>query len=245
MDTEISLASTGTLTKREYDESQLLKSSEDELDRSAFLTLLTTQLQNQNPLDPRKNETFVAQLAQFSQLEGITNMSTSLNDVADVIRSDRIMSGANLVGKSVFAQTGRIITDGLNSSAIELDLPYGAEQVDLGIYDPTSGALVRSIVAGPQTSGIAKFQWDGRYGDGSVAASGDYLIRATATVNGSATTMSPSTFSKVETVSWDPRSNDLLLNLSGGAQLPISAVSRIGDSLDKQAVNTQTEQTGE
>ena len=131
MDTEISLASTGTLTKREYDESQLLKSSEDELDRSAFLTLLTTQLQNQNPLDPMKNEAFVAQLAQFSQLEGITNMSTSLNDVADVIRSDRIMSGANLVGKSVFAQTGRIITDGLNSSAIELDLPYGAEQVDL------------------------------------------------------------------------------------------------------------------
>lgn len=206
MDTEISLASTGTLTKREYDESQLLKSSEDELDRSAFLTLLTTQLQNQNPLDPMKNEAFVAQLAQFSQLEGITNMSTSLNDVADVIRSDRIMSGANLVGKSVFAQTGRIITDGLNSSAIELDLPYGAEQVDLGIYDPTSGTLVRSIVSGPQTSGIAKFQWDGRYGDGSVAASGDYLIRATATVNGSATTMSPSTFSKVETVSWDPRS---------------------------------------
>src|SRR6056300_1270896 len=167
MDTEISLASTGTLTKREYDESQLLKSSEDELDRSAFLTLLTTQLQNQNPLDPMKNEAFVAQL---SQLEGITNMSTSLNDVADVIRSDRIMSGANLVGKSVFAQTGRIITDGLNSSAIELDLPYGAEQVDLGIYDPTSGTLIRSIVSGPQTSGVAKFQWDGRYADGSLAA---------------------------------------------------------------------------
>ena len=102
MNTEISLASTGTLTKAEYDESQLLKSAEDELDRSAFLKLLTTQLQNQNPLDPMKNEAFVAQLAQFSQLEGITNMSTSLTDVADVIRSDRIMSGANLVGKSVF-----------------------------------------------------------------------------------------------------------------------------------------------
>ena len=44
MNTDISLASTGTLTKQEYDESQLFRSSDDELDRSAFLKLLTTQL---------------------------------------------------------------------------------------------------------------------------------------------------------------------------------------------------------
>ena len=138
MDTEISLASTGTLTKREYDESQLLKSSEDELDRSAFLTLLTTQLQNQNPLDPMKNEAFVAQLAQFSQLEGITNMSTSLNDVADVIRSDRIMSGANLwlVNQCSLKPDGSS-TDGLKQRPqIEVG-PYLTElsRLILGIYD--------------------------------------------------------------------------------------------------------------
>jgi len=147
MNTDISLASTGTLTTAEYEESQLLKSSEEELDRNAFLQLLTTQLQNQNPLDPMKNEAFVAQLAQFSQLEGITNMSTSLADVADVMRSDRIMAGANLVGKSVLAQTGRIATNGSTPSKIEVSLPYGAEQVDLGIYDADSGALMRSIVS--------------------------------------------------------------------------------------------------
>ena len=102
METDISFANTGILTKQEYDEANLVKTARDDgLDRNAFLTLLTTQLQNQNPLDPMKNEQFVAQLAQFSQLEGITNMSTSLSDVADVIRSDRIMTGANLVGKSV------------------------------------------------------------------------------------------------------------------------------------------------
>jgi flagellar basal-body rod modification protein FlgD len=245
MDTEISLATTGTLTKREYDESQLLRSSEDELDRSAFLTLLTTQLQNQNPLDPMKNEAFVAQLAQFSQLEGITNMSTSLSDVADVIRSDRIMTGSNLVGKSVFAQTGRITLETQSPQSIEVDLPYGAEQVDLGIFHPTTGALVRSIVSGPQSSGVAEFAWDGRLADGSQAPFGNYIIRATATVNGSATTIVPSTFSRVETVSWDPRANDLILNLSGGSQLPISSVSRIGDNLNKQAVDAQTEKTGE
>jgi Flagellar hook capping protein len=87
MDTSIGLNSTGILTKQEYDESQLVRESgDDDLDRNAFLTLLTTQLQNQNPLDPMKNEAFVAQLAQFSQLEGITNMSTSLDEVANVMR---------------------------------------------------------------------------------------------------------------------------------------------------------------
>ena len=43
-----------------------------ELDRNAFLKLFTTQLQNQDPLDPVKNEAFIAQLAQFSTLEATT-----------------------------------------------------------------------------------------------------------------------------------------------------------------------------
>jgi flagellar basal-body rod modification protein FlgD len=245
MNTDISLASTGTLTTAEYEESQLLKSSEDELDRNAFLQLLTTQLQNQNPLDPMKNEAFVAQLAQFSQLEGITNMSTSLEDVAGVMRSDRIMAGANLVGKSVLAQTGRISTDGSSPSKIEVSLPYGAEQIDLGIYDGDSGALVRSIVSGPQTSGIASFNWDGRLADGSEAPVGIYIIRGTATVNGAANEFVPSTFTQVETVSWNAQASDLTLNLAGNASIPISQVSRIGnDSVDTLS-NKQIDQAGD
>jgi flagellar basal-body rod modification protein FlgD len=245
MNTEISLASTGTLTTQEYEESQLLKSADDELDRNAFLKLLTTQLQNQNPLDPMKNEDFVAQLAQFSQLEGITNMSTSLTDVADVIRSDRIMAGANLVGKSVFGQTGRISTDGQSPSQIEVYLPYGAEQVDLAIYDPASGALLRSIVSGPQGSGTASFAWDGRAADGSELTPGSYIIRGTALIDGAATDIYPSTFSRVETVSWDAQSSNLSLNLAGGVTLPLDQVSRIGENPKESLTNPQTDQAGE
>ncbi len=51
--------------------------TEDEMSQQAFLTLFTTQLQNQNPLDPVKNEAFVAQLAQFSQLEATTKWPTA------------------------------------------------------------------------------------------------------------------------------------------------------------------------
>lgn len=248
MNTDITLASAGILTKQEYDESQLVRdANEDGLDRNAFLTLLTTQLQNQNPLDPMKNEAFVAQLAQFSQLEGITNMSTSLSDVADVIRSDRIMTGSNLVGKTVFAATGRITTDGENPAAIEVDLPYGADQVDLGIYDPTTGSLVRSIVVGPQSSGVMQAAWDGRKADGTAVPAGTYFIRGIVTQGGASEDVTPSTYSKVNTVSWDALSSDLNLNLEGGAILPMAQVTRIGQPalLIRDEPITSTDQTGE
>ena len=237
MNTDFSFANAGILTKQDYDESQLVKEAgEDDLDRNAFLTLLTTQLQNQNPLDPMKNEAFVAQLAQFSQLEGITNMSTSLTEVADVMRSDRILAGANLVGKSVFAQTGRITTDGQTPSQIEVDLPYGADQVDVGIYDLTSGALLRSIVVGPQSSGVMQANWDGRQANGSEVPAGTYAIRANVTRGGASETVVPVTYAKVDTVSWDALNADLNLNLQGGGSLPLAQITRLGQPL--QAVTT-------
>ena len=246
MNTDFSFANAGIVTKQEYDESQLIKQAgEDDLDRNAFLTLLTTQLQNQNPLDPMKNEAFVAQLAQFSQLEGITNMSTSLNEVADVMRSDRILAGANLVGKSVFAPTGRITTDGQNPSQIEVDLPFGADQVDLGIYDPMSGALLRSIVVGPQSSGVMTANWDGRQADGMAVPAGTYTIRATVTRAGASETVAPSTYSKVNTVSWDSLNSDLNLNLQGGGSLPISQISRLGQPVEAVTTPTTDASNGE
>lgn len=247
METDISFASTGILTKQEYDEANLVKAARDDgLDRNAFLTLLTTQLQNQNPLDPMKNEQFVAQLAQFSQLEGITNMSTSLSDVADVIRSDRIMTGANLVGKSVFGQTGRITTDGQSASAIEFNLPYGADQVEVGIYDPVSGALMRSMVVGPQSSGTLNITWDGRKADGTAAQAGSYIVRGNVVVSGKSEAVVPSTYSRVETVSWDALNNDLNLNLAGGAVIPMDQVTRIGQEAGGEpADSSETVNTGE
>lgn len=246
MDTQISLASSGILTKKEYDESQLVKAKgDDDLDRNAFLSLLTTQLQNQNPLDPMKNEQFVAQLAQFSQLEASTQMSTSLENMADSMQSDRILAGANLVGKAVFASTGRISTDGASPTPIEFDLPYGADQVDVGIYDPTTGALMRSMVLGPQSSGIATLNWDGRSMNGDVLPEGSYVIRGKVTRGGAEEAVTPMTYSKVSTVSWDPQTAELNLNLAGGTSLPLSQVSRVGQIIPTVPPTESIEPSGE
>ena len=84
---------------------------EEDLDRNAFLKLFTAQLQNQNPLDPMKNEAFVAQLAQFSSLEATTKMSDSLDQFVSSQSGEKIMRGASLIGKSVFVN-GATITQG-------------------------------------------------------------------------------------------------------------------------------------
>lgn len=68
-----------------------------------FLNLLTVQLQNQDPIDPVKQEDFISQLSQFSMLEGIETLNTSFetlsNSYADGLRAQQVTQGIGLVGK--------------------------------------------------------------------------------------------------------------------------------------------------
>ncbi len=78
-----STISSSFLTTSQYTAQQSAATAEeDELGRDAFLQLLTTQLTNQDPLNPMENEAFVAQLAQFSSLEANIGMQSSLEDLS-------------------------------------------------------------------------------------------------------------------------------------------------------------------
>ena len=63
-----------------------------------FLTLLTIQLQNQDPLDPVKQEDFISQLSQFSMLEGVENLNSSFQSM---LQLQEVSQGLDLVGKNV------------------------------------------------------------------------------------------------------------------------------------------------
>ncbi len=71
------------------------------LGKNDFLTLLATQLRYQNPLDPLKDSDFVAQLAQFSSLEGIQQLNSSF---ANMLLLQQMTQGANLIGKTITYQ---------------------------------------------------------------------------------------------------------------------------------------------
>ena len=84
----------GIVSYSDYQAKQKATPVKEEMGQQQFLTLFTTQLKNQNPLDPVKNEAFVAQLAQFSQLEATTAMKTSMDTMVSNMQADRMMSGA-------------------------------------------------------------------------------------------------------------------------------------------------------
>jgi flagellar basal-body rod modification protein FlgD len=68
------------------------------LGKNDFLQMLVTQMKNQDPLDPMKNEDFIAQLAQFSTLEQMTNLNTNFETMLSM---QTLTQASNLLGKNV------------------------------------------------------------------------------------------------------------------------------------------------
>ena len=92
----------------------------NELGKDDFLKLLITQLQNQDPTDPMENQDFIAQMAQFSSLEQMTNMSTSFAKMASFISSQE---ATGTLGKTVELNVGDTTTIGIVEGATRGDNP--------------------------------------------------------------------------------------------------------------------------
>jgi len=192
-----------------------------------FLKLFTTQLQNQNPLDPMKNEAFVAQLAQFSQLEATTNMASQLSVIATALNGDRMMSGAALIGKSVILPGSSF---GLKSNETVqgvVDLPKGADGVQVDILNSANEVVSRSTL-GQQPPGNFYFAWNGKDGNGNAMPEGSYRFRVTGTQGGANITPAVSTRKAIQGVSQDAKTGDTLIEVQGGSTMKLSDVSRIG-----------------
>lgn len=208
----------------------------DEMGQKEFLLLFTTQLQNQNPLDPMKNEEFVAQLAQFSQLEATTSMSESLNGLVGSLQKERMLTGASLIGKRVQAPGGPALFEAGKAinGVLELDKNAGAESVVLNVYDET-GKLVRNIDYGRRPPGDFTVSWDGKDHGGNISPDGNYGLVATVRgYDGSNLQIPITTPSEITAVTYSPEFDDLILEVSNGATINLSQVKRI-DGFDRNS----------
>jgi flagellar basal-body rod modification protein FlgD len=206
----------------------MANSGDDELGRDAFLTLLTTQLTNQNPLDPMDNEAFVAQLAQFSSVEGIKGMQTSLEGIAAGMRQDQMMAGANLVGKTVSVEGGFVEGGNGSLSRGSVNLANGAEELIFSVYDPKTGDLVFRESRGGQMPGKVELNWNGTNNYGQPVANGEYLMAANIVRNGKLESAPVTTMAQVKSVKWDPQTQQLSLEVGDGSFISLAAVERIG-----------------
>ena len=90
-------------------------------DKNQFLELMIAQIENQNPLDPQEGGEFLAQLAQFSMVDGIERLNEGSSDIYSSLRSGQALQASSLVGRSVGVETDRVA---FNGSPIDGKLIY-------------------------------------------------------------------------------------------------------------------------
>jgi flagellar basal-body rod modification protein FlgD len=134
-----------------------------------FLALLTTQLQNQDPLDPMKSEQFTQQLVQFANVEQSINTNKKLDQLIGLQTSSQLNSAVSYIGKMVEVVTDQLmLTDG--TAKISYGLDRNAAHTAITIIDQ-NGRGVRTI-NGEIAAGRHEFEWDGRDSNGAEVPDG-------------------------------------------------------------------------
>jgi flagellar basal-body rod modification protein FlgD len=174
-----------------------------------------------------KNEAFVAQLAQFSQLEALTNMQGSLDKFVTSMSGERMLGSASLIGKKVaVTDTPTQLTSGgvIDGS---IDLPMGASGIQVSVFD-SQGRLVQELIAGPQLPGTTPISWNGKDAAENPVPSGLYRLSAKAVVNGQTTDVPVSTLSTVRAISSNPTDGSVSVEVDGGKTMLLTDVKRVG-----------------
>ncbi|MFT5587716.1 MAG: flagellar basal-body rod modification protein FlgD [Cognaticolwellia sp.] len=170
----------GLADQSALDASGVTTSGSSAMGQETFLNLLTTQMQNQDPLSPMANEDFIAQLATFSSLE-------QLMDIGDAMKANTLSMAnlsnttmASLVGKHVVAigDTFPRAEGETGDTVLHYDSPQAASAT-LNIYDE-DGKVVWSEPVSLQ-AGEETLKWDGKDLSGQLVEPGDYRFELTAT----------------------------------------------------------------
>jgi flagellar basal-body rod modification protein FlgD len=179
-----------------------------------FITLLVTQMRNQDPLNPMDNAQVTSQLAQLSTVTGIEKLNDTVASLNNSYIASQSMQAAGMIGRAVVAPGSSLnLASGKSSFGIELSQP--ADKVDVSIID-ANGAVVQTLSLGATPSGTSMFTWDGAKDAGGIAADGNYQIKITASSAGT----------KVDTTTLSVGMVNSVTTGAGGVKL---AVNGIGD----------------
>jgi flagellar basal-body rod modification protein FlgD len=150
------------------------------LGQDAFLQLLVTQLEYQDPLDPMDDQDFVAELATFSSLEQLTEINTGIDSLISVGEQQEMIGAVNFIGKTVEATGTALSLSSGTATAVTFTLPDDAATCIVNVLD-SSGDIVRTVDMGATAAGDVEFTWDGKDYDGNTCDDGLYQIAVTAT----------------------------------------------------------------
>ena len=179
------------------------------LGQADFLNLMITQLKNQDPLNPMDNEAFIAQLAQFSQLEASNQLVTLMEQNNSDLQGAKQVGLVSLLGHKV-KLSGAMVQLGNGPASVPYTLAGDAASVQVNILN-ASNQVIRTIGSSNQSAGNQQVSWDGLDQNGVQMAQGTYGFSVSAKDSaGHAVTATPVTIATVTGVKNDA-SNPMLL----------------------------------
>lgn len=204
--------------------------SKTDITKDEFLKLLTEQLKAQDPLNPADNQQFATQLAQFSQLEQLSNISSLLEEQvqSNTLLTQTISNTAlpGLIGKNARALTNQFSFDGQNPVTLGDNLPYSANDGSIVIKNEGGGVIRTIKMSGDDlNSGEHTFVWDGKTDSGELAPSGKYTISVTCKdSNGASFSADTYMTGKIEAVRFKSEGTMLVI---GGMEIALANISDI------------------
>jgi len=198
-----------------------------DLGKNEFLELLVTQLNNQNPLEPQENGEFIAQLAQFSTVEGVEKLNSSMETMLSGYQSSQALQASSLVGRKVIVPSDKAVVDTSETFKASLVLPTSSSNVSVNVYD-SAGTVVNRINMGQQEAGNVSFMWDGKDSSGKTLPPGTYKFEAQATYQGETKGLYTLLPANVDSVTLGQNGGELMLNLAGVGSIALSQVQVIG-----------------
>ncbi|CAX59169.1 flagellar hook assembly protein FlgD [Erwinia billingiae] len=147
--------------------------------QSNFLTLLVTQLQNQDPTNPMDNSQLTTQLAQINTLSGIEKLNTTLGSISGQINSGQSLQATTLIGHGVMVDGTQVLVGSGQTTPFGVSLEQASTATTATITD-SSGKVVQTINLGGLSAGVHTFSWDGSTADGTTAADGKYSVSLSA-----------------------------------------------------------------
>jgi flagellar basal-body rod modification protein FlgD len=187
-------------------------SAADDL-QDQFLTLLTTELQNQDPTEPMDNSEMVTQLAQISTISSIEDVTSTLVGISGQISAAETLQASALVGNGVLIDGNVIQVDSGVATTFGVTLDGDADSVSVTIKNST-GTVVRTLDEGSMSAGTQALSWDGLQDDGTTAADGAYTFSISATTDDVAVANTALKYALVTGVTTDS-SNQVALDLGG------------------------------
>jgi flagellar basal-body rod modification protein FlgD len=187
-----------------------------------FLQLLTTQLQNQNPLDPLDTNQFTQQLVEFSGVEQQLKTNDLLGSLVTNAAANRAASAAGYLGASITADgSTTALSNGKAQWTFNAAKP--AARATMTVTDATGQTVYSKTAA--LDAGPGSFTWDGRTDDGSLLTAGQYTLKIDAKdASGQTVNVSTEIAGTVDAV--DLSGDDILLKM-GNVSVPLDKVKTL------------------